>query len=59
MLSKNFHRKVANKDIGIGGMKCPCCGPAKGKKRKQFLRIGRKRLNNFLNQLIKEMNDEK
>ena len=58
MLSKNFHRKVANKGIGPGGMNCPCCGPAKGKERKQFFRIGRKRLNNLLNQLIKEMNDE-
>lgn len=29
---------------GVGGMKCPCCGPAPGKDKKRALRAAKRRM---------------
>lgn len=38
------HKKESCKEVGIGGMKCACCGPKPGKERKKLRRRARRRL---------------
>jgi hypothetical protein len=37
-------KAMGNKEIGKGGINCPCCGPAPGPKRKALKRRARRRL---------------
>lgn len=37
-------KKLHFKDVGPGGMKCPCCAPAPGKGRKKLRRAARRSL---------------
>lgn len=37
-------KRVSRKEIGCGGMNCPCCGPSPGKERKKLRRRNRKRV---------------
>ncbi len=37
-------KRLGNKEIGKGGINCPCCGPAPGSKRKALKRRARRRL---------------
>lgn len=37
-------KKETLKEVGIGGMKCPCCGPKPGNERRVMRRHARRRL---------------
>jgi len=43
MTTDTFRRKTF-REVGIGGINCPCCGPAPGKARKAHRRRTRRRL---------------
>jgi len=37
----DFEKKFAQHRMGPGGLSCPCCGPAPGKYRREFLRAAK------------------
>jgi hypothetical protein len=52
---KDEHKRSMQKDLGPGGMNCPCCGPKPGKQRKALQGRARRRLK----QADKKLFDEK
>lgn len=50
-----FEEKFSNRhDIGPGGIKCVCCGPAPGKGRKMLRRRKRARMKTLLQRELRE-----
>lgn len=49
MTDSNAHNKKVGAlgSIGVGGVKCPCCGPTNRKSYKQFMRSARRRAKIF------------
>jgi hypothetical protein len=44
----SFDKKFASHRMGPGGLNCPCCGPAPGKGRRQFLRAAKHAAHNII-----------
>jgi len=43
-MTKDVFKKASQCEVGLGGIKCPCCGPKPGKDRKRLRRRARRRL---------------
>ena len=41
--AKKAYMKIRNHGIGPGGWKCPCCSPAPGKSRRQWVKTSKQR----------------
>jgi len=52
MESKDHFKRAAHSELGPGGVKCPCCGPAPGKARDEFRRRARRRMKHELPRLL-------
>jgi hypothetical protein len=53
---KRFFAKYAGFDVGLGGIRCPCCAPPP-KKRKKLFRSGRKQLNRAVFKIEREQEE--
>ena len=50
--AKKAYLKIRNRGIGPGGWKCPCCAPAPGKSRRQWVKTSKQRERAFYAKLI-------
>lgn len=55
----DYLKRETLKEIGPGGIKCPCCGPKPGKKRKELRRRARRRAKIHTTDIKQEIADEK
>jgi hypothetical protein len=40
----DYFKTMSSKEVGLGGIKCPCCGPKPGKDRDKLRRRARARI---------------
>lgn len=52
------YKKCSLKEIGLGGINCPCCGPAPGKERKEMRRRIRRRMKQEFRRSLRRNDDD-